>query len=52
MADPAWKLTVKVASGSHNAEDELNRQLNDKERVAAAAENASLMRMVYHCIET
>jgi len=30
----------------------VNKQLNDKERVAAALENAHLLRMVDHCLAT
>ena len=39
---PRLKLRVYIAPGTHNTEESLNRQINDKERVAAALENPSL----------
>ena len=36
------KSRVFIAPGTHNTEESLNRQINDKERVAAALENPSL----------
>ena len=36
------KSRVFITPGSHNTEESLNRQINDKERVAAALENPSL----------
>ena len=33
---------VYITPGSHNTEESLNRQINDKERVAAALENPAL----------
>ncbi len=41
-----FKVTVKVFPGSHQTEDAINKQLNDKERVAAALENNSLLSIV------
>jgi hypothetical protein len=41
---------VKVTPGSHAQEGSVNKQLNDKERVAAALENGALLDMVNKCI--
>lgn len=40
------KIDVKLAAGSHESENEYNKQLNDKERVAAALENIPLLRLI------
>ena len=40
------KVRVRVAKGTHNNEDDINKQLNDKERVAAAIENKHLLNLV------
>jgi metal-sulfur cluster biosynthetic enzyme len=45
-----FKVTVKITPGAHNTEDAINKQLNDKERVAAALENAHLLGIVNKCI--
>jgi len=45
-----FKLDVEVAKGTHASEAAVNKQLNDKERVAAALENASLLNVVNNCI--
>nr|POE83746.1 protein ae7 [Quercus suber] len=39
-----------VAPGSHASESAVNKQLNDKERVAAALENPNLVDMVDECL--
>lgn len=44
--DEKFKITVKVAPGTHVSEESINRQLADKERVAAALENTSLSRII------
>lgn len=36
------KSRVYISPGTHNTEESLNRQINDKERVAAALENPTL----------
>ena len=51
LVDPAWKLILRVSPGTHETERELNKQLNDKERVAAAMENPNLMKLINHCIQ-
>jgi hypothetical protein len=40
------KLEIFLQEGSHYQEIEINKQLNDKERVAAALENHHLMGLV------
>ncbi|KAK8803761.1 hypothetical protein WA158_001455 [Blastocystis sp. Blastoise] len=47
---PRMKYKVLVVPGSHESEDALNRQFNDKERVAAALENEALLRVINKCI--
>ena len=44
------KIDVKISSGSHDAEEAYNKQLNDKERVAAALENNNLLSVINACI--
>ena len=51
-SDSGYKLDVRVTKGSHNQEDALNRQLNDKERVSAALEKRNLVQMVDQCLDT
>ncbi|XVE87295.1 hypothetical protein DITRI_Ditri18aG0105900 [Diplodiscus trichospermus] len=43
---PHFKVDIKVAPGSHADEESVNKQLNDKERVAAALENPNLRQLV------
>ncbi|RTG91062.1 pre-mRNA-splicing factor SYF2, partial [Schistosoma bovis] len=38
-------IEVKVKPGTHDSEDEINKQLADKERVAAALENPALLKL-------
>ncbi len=40
---PSFRVEVKIKKDSHGQADEVNKQLADKERVAAALENANLM---------
>ena len=46
---PRFKVDVCLAPGSHDSEAAVNKQLNDKERVAAALENPNLLQMVNSC---
>jgi metal-sulfur cluster biosynthetic enzyme len=41
-----FKIEVKISPGKHVQEKQVNRQLADKERVAAAMENPNLSRLV------
>jgi len=45
------KLEIVVKEGTHNTEGDINKQINDKERVAAAMENPNLKETVEKCIE-
>ncbi|EOX91103.1 Uncharacterized protein TCM_000392 isoform 1 [Theobroma cacao] len=47
---PHFKVDIKVAPGSHADEESVNKQLNDKERVAAALENPNLRQLVDECL--
>ncbi|KAJ1440181.1 hypothetical protein B484DRAFT_323188 [Ochromonadaceae sp. CCMP2298] len=47
-----FKVTIEIFPGSHQSEHAVNKQLNDKERVAAALENTHLLEIVDKCIET
>ena len=44
------QVDIAVAPGSHSTEAAVNKQLNDKERVAAALENPNLLEMVNNCL--
>ena len=41
-----FKVDVRIEKGKHDNEQEINKQLNDKERVLAALENPGLTTMV------
>ena len=41
-----FKVDIYIKEGKHEQEVEVNKQLNDKERVLAALENPNLLRMV------
>ncbi|XP_072956702.1 protein AE7-like [Typha angustifolia] len=45
-----YKVDIRVAPGTHSTEASVNKQLNDKERVAAALENPSLLEIVDECL--
>ena len=45
-----FKVDVRVTPGTHQSEEAINKQLGDKERVAAALENPQLLNMVNQCI--
>lgn len=45
-----FKVTIEIYPGSHQSEVAVNKQLNDKERVAAALENTHLLDVVNKCI--
>ncbi|XP_047094693.1 protein AE7-like [Lolium rigidum] len=49
---PHYKVDIRVAPGSHATEAALNKQLNDKERVAAALENSNLLDTVEECLSS
>ncbi|KAJ1531203.1 MIP18 protein galla-2 [Nowakowskiella sp. JEL0078] len=45
-----FKVDVNVREGTHQSEKAVNKQLNDKERVAAALENTHLLEVVNQCL--
>jgi metal-sulfur cluster biosynthetic enzyme len=47
-----FKVDIFVRRGTHQSEQAVNKQLNDKERVAAALENNHLLEVVNQCIAT
>ena len=51
LAPGQIKLEINVKEGTHNTEKDINKQINDKERVAAAMENPNLKETVEKCIE-
>ncbi|XP_055319914.1 MIP18 family protein galla-1 isoform X2 [Sitodiplosis mosellana] len=44
------KLDIYIKKGAHSTEEEINKQINDKERIAAAMENPNLRNLVEECI--
>lgn len=48
---PTMKIEVSIKPGTHASEEAINKQLNDKERVAAALENIHLLQVVNKCLE-
>lgn len=46
-----FKIQVEVSPGTHASEHAINKQLADKERVAAALENSSLIQVINQCLE-
>lgn len=49
---PQYRVDVKIKKGTHSTADEVNKQLADKERVAAALENGTLMGVIGKMLET
>ncbi|MGB1599572.1 MAG: hypothetical protein ACPIOQ_42885 [Promethearchaeia archaeon] len=45
-----YKIDVAITPGAHMQEAQVNKQLADKERVAAALENSSLIDVVHKCL--
>ncbi|OXU26821.1 hypothetical protein TSAR_005052 [Trichomalopsis sarcophagae] len=48
---PRFKVSVTITPGTHTAETAVNKQLADKERVAAALENQFLLTVIDQCLE-
>nr|KAF6386328.1 cytosolic iron-sulfur assembly component 2A [Myotis myotis] len=44
------KLEIYISEGTHSTEEDINKQINDKERVAAAMENPNLREIVEQCV--
>ena len=47
-----YKLGVLIRPGTHQSAGTINKQLSDKERVAAAVENKYLMGVIQGCLST
>ncbi|ETO28524.1 hypothetical protein RFI_08606 [Reticulomyxa filosa] len=47
-----FKVEIFITKGTHQSEDEINKQLNDKERVCAALENPNLLGVLNKCLLT
>ncbi|XP_064466688.1 cytosolic iron-sulfur assembly component 2B-like [Ornithodoros turicata] len=47
---PSFKVDVQITPGTHASEAAINKQLSDKERVAAALENSHLLAVVNKCL--
>ncbi|XP_065347104.1 MIP18 family protein galla-2 [Cloeon dipterum] len=47
---PTFKVTVRISPGTHVSEHPINKQLADKERVAAAMENRNLLAVIEQCL--
>ncbi|XP_011877787.1 PREDICTED: MIP18 family protein CG7949 [Vollenhovia emeryi] len=45
-----FKVSVEISPGTHVSEAAVNKQLADKERVAAALENAMLLGVINQCL--
>lgn len=49
---PNYRVDVRCKDGSHSQDDQVNKQLADKERVAAALENDTLRGVLDKMLET
>jgi len=49
---PNFRVEVRVKAGTHSQDDQVNKQLADRERVAAALENRTLMGVIKKMLET
>ena len=49
---PRFRVDVRIKEGTHSTAEQVNKQLGDKERVAAALENAQLMGVLKKMLET
>lgn len=49
---PRFRVDVRIKEGTHTTAEEVNKQLCDKERVAAALENGTLMGVIGKMLET
>ncbi|PSN37371.1 MIP18 family protein [Blattella germanica] len=50
LLPPRFKVNVEISPGTHNSEHAINKQLADKERIAAAMENNHLIEVINECI--
>lgn len=47
-----YRVDVRIKAGTHSQDDQVNKQLADKERVAAALENATLLKVLMTMLDT
>ncbi|GFO14801.1 mip18 family protein fam96a [Plakobranchus ocellatus] len=45
------KIDIFIKKGTHDTAEEINKQINDKERISAAMENPNLQKLVASCID-
>ncbi|XP_071964469.1 cytosolic iron-sulfur assembly component 2A-like [Antedon mediterranea] len=45
------KVDIFISEGTHVTEEDINKQINDKERIAAAMENPNLRELVDSCLK-
>ena len=49
---PRFRIKILIKEGAHQSENQVNKQLNDKERVAAACENEQLVSVISQMLST
>lgn len=49
---PRFRIRILIKEGTHQSENQVNKQLNDKERVAAACENDQLLNVILQMLST
>ncbi|KAF2203751.1 hypothetical protein GQ43DRAFT_469705 [Delitschia confertaspora ATCC 74209] len=49
---PRFRVDVRIKKGTHSTDEAVNKQLGDKERVAAALENGTLMNVLRKMLST
>lgn len=49
---PRFRIRIMIKEGTHQSENQVNKQLNDKERVAAACENDQLLTVILQMLST
>ncbi|CAN9348251.1 unnamed protein product [Alternaria alternata] len=49
---PRFRVDVRIKKGTHSTDEQVNKQLGDKERVAAALENGTLMGVLKKMLST
>lgn len=47
-----FRIKIFIKEGTHQSENQVNKQLNDKERVAAACENEQLLGVILQMLST
>lgn len=49
---PRFRIKILIKEGTHQSENQVNKQLNDKERVAAACENDQLLTVILQMLSS